>query len=83
MTDMNKLCQLIADVSSDGFFFSIDFDGRTKIIWVFLHVANKVVESSSFEMLDAEKAIEWVENSSIKNMGECKLNPCLNDWRTK
>ena len=69
MADMNQLCQLIADLSSDDFFFSVDFDGKTKIIWVFLHVANKVVESSSFEMLDTEKTIEWVEEQRLKHGG--------------
>ena len=66
MADMNQLTQLIKDVSSDDFFFSVDFNGNTKTIWVFLYIDNKTVESDFFGMLDTERAMAWIEEQRAK-----------------
>lgn len=67
MADMNQLTQLISDVSSEDFFFSVDFDGITKIIWLFLCINSKTVESAFFNVLDAEKAMVWIEEQRAKH----------------
>lgn len=73
MADMNRLTQLITDVSSDDFFFTVNIEPIRKKAWVFAFVRNTVVESSFFDLSDIEKAIERVEERHKKHNG-CEMN---------
>lgn len=69
MADINRLVQLIVDISSDDFFFTMNIDPLEEIGWLYAFVNNTAVESKFFDLSDIEKAIEWVEEQRKKTQG--------------
>lgn len=61
MADLNRLAQLIVDISSNDFFFTVNIDPVEKKVWVYMFIDNMVVDSSFYDLSDTEKAIKWIE----------------------